>query len=222
MLLRHGQTGDNLGGRFQGQRDTPLDQHGREQAQRVARLLASVGPTRVLSSDLDRAVATAEPVATLLGQTVDTDPRLRELDLGTWQGLTSEQAAAQHPQEHAAWTAGHDVRRGGGESYQDAGRRAAQCLLPALDAIGDGELLLAVSHGGTIRGALGVLLEQDPTHWWRYGSLTNCAWSLVVEHRLGWRLERHNTGLSAELGEVPATVPPPVGAASSPDAEPVG
>ncbi len=222
MLLRHGQTGDNLGGRFQGQRDTPMDQHGREQAAGIARLLASTQPTRILSSDLDRAVQTAQPIAGLLGLTVDTDPRLRELDLGSWQGLTSEQARAQHPDEHAAWTAGQDVRRGGGESYHDAGVRAAQCLLEALDTIADAELLLAVSHGGTIRGALGVLLEQDPAHWWRYGSLTNCAWSLVVEHRLGWRLERHNTGPYAGSGEVPPAMPPPIGASTSPDAEPVG
>ena len=79
----------------------------------------------LLTSDLSRAVDTARPVARALGLEPVVDVRLRELHLGGWQGLTSEQARERFPQEHADWRAGRDVPRGGGETYEQAGARAA-------------------------------------------------------------------------------------------------
>ena len=89
--------------------------------------------------------------------------------------------------------------RGGGESYRQAGARAAVAVGEALAPLEPGQLLVAVTHGGTARGLMAVLLDQDPDRWWRYGPLGNCCWSVLVEHSLGWRIERHNTGPYADL-----------------------
>jgi broad specificity phosphatase PhoE len=197
VLLRHGRTGDNADGRIQGQLDTPLDEVGREQAAAVAPFLAAARPAVLLSSDLQRARATAAPLAVAAGLPVRTDPRLRELDLGAWQGLTGAQARERFPEEHAAWRRGLDVPRGGGETYAQAGARAVECLLGALPDVPDGGTLVAVTHGGTARGALCALLELPSPQWWRLGALGNTCWTVLVEHERGWRLEQHGGGPQA-------------------------
>jgi probable phosphoglycerate mutase len=146
----------------------------------------------LLSSDLCRAADTAAPLGQALGLPPVLDPRLRELHLGTWEGLTGDEARAQHPEEHAAWRAGVDVPRGGGETYGQAGARAAACVLEHLPETGT---LLAVTHGGTARGALGVLLDLPPVTWGRLTALGNACWSVLAESPRGWRLERHGVGL---------------------------
>jgi len=203
VLLRHGRTGDNAGGRIQGQIDTPLDDVGRAQAAAVAQVVPA--PDLLLSSDLVRARDTAAPLALHTGLPVRTDARLRELDLGAWQGLTSAQARESFPDEHAAWRDGRDVRRGGGETYLEAGERAVDCLREVLPEVPAGGGLLAVTHGGTARAVLGLLLGSDPDQWWRFGALSNCCWTSLVEHPRGWRLEQHGAGIPAGRPAGPVT-----------------
>jgi broad specificity phosphatase PhoE len=143
----------------------------------------------LLTSDLSRARDTAQAVGDALGMPLLSDPRLRELHLGHWQGLTSDQARERFPDEHRAWRAGQDRPRGGGETYHEAGQRAAACLREHAPREGT---LLAVTHGGTARAALGVLLELPPETWGRLAPLGNACWSVLVEGEIGWRLERHN------------------------------
>ena len=185
---------------MQGQRDTELDDVGRAQAEAVAAALAALQPLVLLTSDLSRAVDTAQPVARVTGLAPVPDARLRELQLGAWQGLTSEQARERYPQEHADWRAGRDVPRGGGETYEQAGTRAVECLLEHLPADGT---LLAVTHGGTARAALGRLLDLPVPCWASLAPLGNTRWSVVGESTRGWRLAQHGVGLDllpAELG----------------------
>ena len=205
---------------LQGQLDTPLDDVGREQARAVASVFAGTTLHRLVSSDLSRAADTAAAVSEATGTPVVHDPRLREAHLGTWQGLTGEQARQAHPDEWAAWRAGQDVRRGGGETYAEAGERAAACLRELVRDLPAGGTALAVTHGATARAALGLLLELDPSTWGRLAPLGNTCWSTLVEAPWGWRLERHNAGLGELVG-------PPGGASAtarpspSPDDEPV-
>ncbi|CAA9313567.1 MAG: hypothetical protein AVDCRST_MAG07-759 [uncultured Frankineae bacterium] len=175
---------------------------GRAQADRAAGPLAALAPVRLLSSDLDRARSTAAPLAEVTGLEVTLDARLRELDLGAWQGLTGQQARERFPDEHAAWRSGADVRRGGGETYAEAAERAGECLLEHLPDVEPGGTLVAVTHGGTARACVGRLLELPSASWGRLAPLGNCCWSVLVEHPAGWRLEQHGAGLDV----APATV----------------
>jgi broad specificity phosphatase PhoE len=210
---------------IQGQLDVPLDGVGRAQAAAAAAALSAAGPAVVVSSDLSRARETAEELVDLCDVPLRLDARLRELDLGLWQGLTAEQACERFPDEHAAWRAGRDVPRGGGETYRQAGERAAQCVRDSLPDVPDGGTLVAVTHGGTARGATGVLLELDPDSWWRLAPLGNTCWTVLLEGDRGWRLERHGAGLGPPTG--PSTGghdlgdPARKGASATPDVEPV-
>ena len=107
VLLRHGRTEWNDTGRAQGHADVPLDETGEAQAKAVAPVLAALSPVAVWSSDLARAAGTAAVLAAETGLEPVLDPRLREFDIGPHRvGLTDEQYAAAHPEEHAALVAG--------------------------------------------------------------------------------------------------------------------
>jgi len=183
LLLRHGQILQNPGARrFLGSTERPLDDTGKAQARAVGRALAdldSVGLTlrRVFTSDLSRTVDTAIIAMDSARENAMTAqdakpehlrlPELREICLGDWQGLRSEEVHARFP--------GQLERRGldmagycppGGESFSDLSAR----VLPALDGLarrtfdtGD-RLALVVAHGGVNRAilcaALGLPLGQ--------------------------------------------------------------
>ena len=191
---------------MQGQLDTPLDDLGRLQADEAACHLASLRPWRLLTSDLCRAADIAAPLGRATGLVPVVDARLRELRLGTWQGLTHEQAAERYPDEHTAWRTGSDVARGGGETYREAGARAVACLSEHLPDLPPGGTLLAVTHGGTARATIGTMLELPATSWGRLAPLGNACWSVLVEADWGWRLERHGAGLDLST---PREEPPP-------------
>lgn len=95
-LVRHGQTDWNIQGRWQGHADIPLNAVGRQQAEQIARSLASAGLSALFSSDLQRAAATAEAVSTMTGLPVNYDPRLREIHQGEWQGLVMGEVEARY------------------------------------------------------------------------------------------------------------------------------
>jgi len=87
-LVRHGETNWNIERRFQGQFDIALNARGRAQADALARELAGVHFDRVFSSDLSRALATAQAIARPHGLPVAATPSLREKSDGVWQGHT--------------------------------------------------------------------------------------------------------------------------------------
>lgn len=194
VLWRHGQTAWNLEGRLQGQSDIPLDALGREQAATSARLLAALRPHMIVSSDLERAADTAAALAAIVKLPVTLDKGLRETFVGTWQGLTDTEIKAKFPDEEKTWRADRSFRRGGGEIEADVVARAVPAIEEALDCVPAKGTLVVVSHGGTIRVAIGRLLGLPPQHWGALGGLSNCCWSVLGEGHNGWRLLEHNAG----------------------------
>lgn len=194
LLLRHGRTEWNDAGRFQGQADPPLDAVGRAQAERVGPVIAAMRPDLVVSSDLMRCRATADQV----GLPYRSDPRLREIDLGRWSGLNSEEAGRLYPEEDAAWRRGEDIRRGGGETYFEVAARAGAVFDELVEAglpAGPDSLVLFVLHGGTARSLIGHLLGLPPDAWWHFGPLRNCHWTLLRSEHGRFRILEHNVGV---------------------------
>jgi probable phosphoglycerate mutase len=198
VLLRHGRTDWNATGRFQGQLDSPLDVIGRAQAAAAAVAVAPMRPDVIVSSDLSRARDTADTVAAECGLGVEIDPRLREIYLGAWEGITRTEARTQYTEEYARWQTGEDARRGGGETYAEVGARCVECIDEWLVKLGPGSLVLAVTHGSAARATIGTMLGMDPDTWWRLAPLSNCRWSLLADIGRGWRLEEHNAGSPPE------------------------
>jgi len=222
LLLRHGRTAWNADGRVQGQLDPPLDALGAMQSRAAAAAVAPLRPDVLLSSDLLRALAGAEQVSELTGLPVRAEPGLREVCVGRWEGLTRAEARRAFPGEYAAWQRGEDVRRGGGETYEEVGARAAKVVLVAAEELPELGLAVAVTHGGTIRALTGVLLELPPRQWWRLAAIGNCCWTVLAEGRGGWRLIEHGVrppGVT-DLETPPRPAWPPL--PTAPDVEPQG
>jgi len=180
LLWRHGRTTWNDVGRFQGHADPPLDETGRAQVAAVAPLISGLRPDAVVSSDLERCRQTAAG----LKLPFRTDPRLREIDLGLWSGLTGAEAAARFPEEDRAWRSGVDVPRGGGETYLDVARRAGEVfdeVRAELASPDPDRLVVFVLHGGTARALIGRVLGirrscGGTSGRWRTAAGPCCAW----------------------------------------------
>ena len=151
LLARHGETDWNLEGRFQGWADPPLNATGRAQAVDLSVALMAEELAVVYSSPLRRAHETAEVVAASRGlEPVGVDA-LREVDVGSWSGLTRAEIEQRFPEQYARWL---DYGQGweDGETYDEMAQRVVAALLD-LAAAHDGERILAVTHGGPMRAA---------------------------------------------------------------------
>ena len=115
LLVRHGQTDWNEQHRYQGQTDIPLNDTGREQASTVVPRMKAYDIDAVYASDLKRARETAEIVSRETGVEVRSDPRLRELSFGVFEGLTFDEIGEQWPDELSAWIADRSSTPPGGE-----------------------------------------------------------------------------------------------------------
>ena len=200
ILLRHGQTDYNVGGRMQGHLDSVLTAVGHEQAAAAAPVLAALGPDRVVSSDLQRAVDTAEVVGTACGLAVKFDARLRETHLGEWQGCTVPDIDADYPGAIATWRSDPTWAPPGGESRVDVVARSRP-VVDELDAeFGDSDgssTVLLVAHGGLIAGLVTGLMELPTEVWPSFGGLGNCRWAVLArrEDHPRWRLAGYNVGV---------------------------
>jgi broad specificity phosphatase PhoE len=159
-LIRHGETAFNAEGRFQGALDSPLTAHGRAQAAAVGATLAKLvaADTPMVSSPLGRARETAELVRRTgrLSGPLLIDPRLAEISIGEWDGLTDEDIEFAYPGARA----GHDrwdwhFHAPGGETYDRFRTRLRDWLSAALAMDSP---VIAVSHGGCSRMLRGLHL----------------------------------------------------------------
>jgi len=198
ILVRHGETPWNVTLQYQGQANVPLNERGREQALRAAARLTRYGVTRLYSSDLARAWQTAEVIGTTIGLTPVAIPELREIDVGQWEGFTPEELYRRFP-DHMAEYRRDPARtvRLGGESYAQLQARALIALQQIQDQHQPGDIVAAVSHGGTIRALLchviGLDLDRFGRMWIDNGSLTELRLG-----RNGWRLMRLNDNAHVE------------------------
>jgi broad specificity phosphatase PhoE len=140
LLVRHGETDWNRDGRYQGHADPPLNEAGRAQAHELARRLAHVEFDALYTSDLRRAAETAEIIVAGRNLPLTTDPGLREIDVGSWSGLTRAEIEERFP-----GTSEHD-----GESREAHLERMLRTVTRIADAH-PGERVLIVSHGGSLR-----------------------------------------------------------------------
>lgn len=205
VVLRHGETGDNAAGIWQGHRDTVLSPVGVAQAERVAPVLAALDPQLVVSSDLQRAAATASAVAARTGLEVRRDQRLREVHVGRWQGRTNAQVQESDPELLAAMGRGVDVRRGGtGETVAELAVRVRAAIDDVLSELDPGRVALVVCHGISGRAVVASLVGLDQMQATRIlWGLDNCHWATVAETRLvagaevppRWRIDHWNVGV---------------------------
>ena len=164
IFVRHGETLWNHSKRYQGQSDIPLNEKGIQQAKKVAQRLAGQTISAVYSSDLIRAVQTAEAIANEHSLQVVPLPEFREVNFGLWEGLTYEEIMAEWPEALSAiYAKPGSVCIPEGESFYDVQKRTAIGLSKCI-ANHHEETIVIVSHGGTMRillcDALGLAIEK--------------------------------------------------------------
>ncbi|HEY0266956.1 MAG TPA: histidine phosphatase family protein [Rhizomicrobium sp.] len=160
---RHGETEANLAKRFSGKKDTPLTARGREQAHEIGlvlkRELGAAPAIPMVASPLQRARTTMEIVRAAAGlprQGYATDPRIQEIDLGTWDQLTDAEARAIDPAYYDRRVADKwDVPALGGENYRQVAARLVDWIA------GLRADTFAVSHGAATRILRGLFLGLD-------------------------------------------------------------
>jgi broad specificity phosphatase PhoE len=183
-LVRHGESTYNVEGRLQGQADEPvLSPLGRQHAQAVAAALGALPIDAIYSSPLRRALETARTVAAALKVPVVTDDRLKEINVGIFQGLLASEIGELLPHETASWRSQDpDYHIPGGESRRELIERAAAAL-SAIHAAAH-ECVAVVAHGGVLAAAikalLGVPAERNPFMLYN-GSISQLEWSSQVK-----------------------------------------
>jgi probable phosphoglycerate mutase len=181
--IRHGESTFNAQGRIQGQANPPLSDLGMWQSEALAAAFATIEIDAVYASPLERAAATARPLAAALGLVVRPLDGLMELNAGIFQGKSWHEIHDEHPQEAALW-ASHDpdYRIPGGESRRDLMLRGHQAL-ETIRSEGS-QRAAVVSHGGILAAALksllGIPAERNPFSFYN-ASISQVNWDAQVK-----------------------------------------
>lgn len=196
LAIRHGETAWNVDTRIQGHLDIPLNERGQWQAQRLARALAARDTIHaVYSSDLQRALHTAQAISAATGATLDKHSGLRERCFGSFEGKTYAEIEQTLPEESEHWR-----RRtphwapAGGESLLAMRERVAQ-VLHELAARHAGQQIALVAHGGVLdqlyRLATGLDLQAPRT--WQLGNtaVNRLLWTPQTLSLVGWADTSH-------------------------------
>ncbi|TYP56798.1 alpha-ribazole phosphatase [Thermosediminibacter litoriperuensis] len=191
FLVRHGETLWNRNFLYQGQKDIPLNEKGRQQAERLAKVLKRETFDAVYSSDLERALETAEIIAAPRGLRVISTKDLRELSFGEWEGHSYQELEEKYPDEFHRWRCDPGENRPpGGESLKDLMERVSSFVKLAAKNHPEGNILI-VTHAGPIRAILTAVLDLDFRYFWKFkvsnGSIT------VFEYDGSGELNNDNT-----------------------------
>ena len=179
ILVRHGQTVDNLAGIAQGWNDSALSDEGQTQVQRLAERIASLKPTALYSSPLGRALATADAIAATTGLKITQLEDLREMSYGGWEGRSFLEVRRDDEPLYQRWINDAEAPCPDGESHADVRRRLERAIARI-----NSDRPVVVTHGTAIRIAATALLDV-PVMTSRNFAQDNAAMNVFV-----WRADR--------------------------------
>lgn len=171
FLARHGNTDWTEAGRIQGSTDIPLNELGRESAQRLAQELSAFKQeiSLVISSDLMRASETAKIVSAHLAKPLLLDARLREASFGTIEGMTKEESLQAHGSVLDRNLVEWDFRPFGGENKESLLKRHLAAIEEHRLGLLEGTTLLLVGHGRSLSTLTRYLGQHEnfkrPASW---------------------------------------------------------
>ncbi|HND48503.1 MAG TPA: alpha-ribazole phosphatase [Anaerolineales bacterium] len=170
FLTRHGQTDWNIARRYQGHSNTELNQVGIRQAEQLAKRLLAETIHAIYSSDLSRAMTTAEIIANAQEQApvFRSDMRWRELSFGNWEGMTYREMSAHSPELFDAWMKDSlTISTPNGETHRQLAERV-QAAFDEIKAKHKEETVLVVGHSGSMQTLLALLLGVDLSRYWQF------------------------------------------------------
>ena len=167
VLIRHGATDWNDQHRFIGRSDLPLNANGIKQAQALGNKLDREQFDLIISSNLKRAAETAELIVGESGNQILFDDRLREVDFGSWEGLTLNQINEQYPGAFQRWRNDLSYRIPEAEDIQDT-RERVKAFLDDLLKDHSGKTILVISHGSILQMVIYLILEIPFVNDWKF------------------------------------------------------
>ena len=193
ILIRHGETLWNTQLRMQGSLDSDLTPKGETQIKALGEWMKEVPFDYLYCSDTPRAHKTAEAIRKFTGHNLNFDKRLREKNLGVFEGLTSEEARERYPETF------QQFKTAGASYVIDQGESTQQLLERSLDAIEEirdrppHKVAVVVTPGGVVRvlmtHVLGIPLDA-PTQF-------------LIGNTGIFRLVWREKWIVAEMGAVP-------------------
>ena len=182
--MRHGDTELNSAERYWGRSDVKLSAAGVEQAEGLRDRLAVEKINAVYSSNLERALVTAEIIASSHQLAVITCAELREVNFGQLEGLNFSEISRLYPEVAKLWAErSTKLKYPGGESLVEFNTRVSK-FLSRLDKHTVGETILIVAHAGVLRTLVCQLLGIDPHRRWQI-RLDLASLSILETHQQG-------------------------------------
>jgi probable phosphoglycerate mutase len=209
FAIRHGETEWNLEGREMGHLDSPLTQRGLTQVDALAQRMASLSLDLVYSSDLERALRSAEIIANACGLPLESEPRLRERCMGIFEGLTLDEIRLKFPGERTAFENDRfNYLIPNGESGLQRTERSIR-VFSEIAKRHPFSRVAVVTHAGLLGGFCKHVLGVDPSL--HGGYVADHASMSVFEYRIGgWKLQTwndvsHLDGLRSNKQDLPET-----------------
>jgi len=200
VAIRHGETAWNASTRIQGHTDIPLNDHGQRQAQLLGQALSQADPMdAIYSSDLQRALATAQALALHTGARLATHVGLRERAFGDFEGRSFAQIELELPAQAQLWrTRAPDwTPPGGGESLSVMQQRV-MATVNALAQQHPGQQIAVVAHGGVLDVLYRAATQQSlqaPRSWTLGNAAINrLLWTPESLTLVGWGDDAHLHG----------------------------
>jgi len=188
LLARHGETGWNRRGLLQGWAPVRLTDRGEAQARALAAALSGRDLGRLVCSDLERATATAEAVASATGLDPLPSRAWRERDAGFLQGLPAEEAFERFPR--LAGAEAPDERPEGGESVREFVDRVERGWTELRETVAPDETAVVVTHGGVLSVVAALVDERSLDEAFDGDAPANCALTEVTVRDAGTTLVR--------------------------------
>lgn len=187
ILVRHGETRDNVAGIAQGWGDSDLSEAGQQQVARLAERIRSFAPDALFSSPLGRALTTAEAIAKTTGLSIVQLDELREMNYGRWEGQRFLEVKQLDEPSYRRWIIDPEFPCPEGESHTEVLGRIQR----ALERIDGARRPVVVTHGTAIRIATTALL-QLPLLSSRSFAQDNAALNVFIKRSGRWVLKLWN------------------------------
>lgn len=201
IVVRHGQTRWNVEKRVQGQEDSPLTEEGLAQAEAIAKRLAREHFDVLVSSDLGRAVQTAQPIARLCGLPIVKDARLRERSFGEGEGMHYDEIDRRWPDAFSrVRESDPDAVIPGGETrrqFHDHVHHAFEALVREYE----GKRVAVVAHGGVL-AALYRMVHSIPVGKPHKIAISNASYNAIAFAADAWSVETWD-----DVAHLPGAVP---------------
>ena len=165
LLVRHGITESNRARKLTGHSDVELSADGHGQVERLRDRLVNEKIDAVYSSDLRRALVTAEVICSGHKLDIATCPELREINYGKAEGLTFEEIGRLYPEvAESVAKFSLQLKFPDGESFEGFATRTST-FLDKLQGHEPSQTMLVVAHSGPLRVLVCRLLGIDLGHW---------------------------------------------------------